>query len=195
VKKIIIILFLLPLFTKAQNSITIVINAEGTKASVKGATVQFNKLKFSGISDSTGKVVFNNIPGGKWEIEISSIGYKDVEKEFTFPLSTAGIIQIYLEQAEQELDEVTVSSTRSNRSIRNTPARVEVIAEEEVHEEATMRRHWPSSRKPSTPSAPATPSTTTIAASTTGSTILASCTNMLKPGVSRKLILVWPHSA
>ncbi len=45
-----------------------------------------------------------------------------------------------------------------------------------------------------TTSTPATPSTTTIAASTTGSTILASWTNMLNPGVSITLIFVLPHS-
>src|SRR5580700_3382282 len=43
-----------------------------------------------------------------------------------------------------------------------------------------------------TTSTPATPSTTTIAASTTGSAILASWTNMLNPGVSRMLIFVVP---
>ena len=37
-------------------------------------------------------------------------------------------------------------------------------------------------------STPETPSTTVITASTTGMAILASCTNMLKPGVSMKLI-------
>lgn len=138
-KKIITLLFLLPLFAKAQNSCTIVLQAAGTKEPIKGATVRFKRIKLSGISDSTGKVMFNNIPNGELEVEISSIGYKEVEKEFKFPLSAAGAIQIYMEVAEQELDEVTVSSTRSNRSIRNTPARVEVIAEEEVHEEGTMR--------------------------------------------------------
>ncbi len=42
---------------------------------------------------------------------------------------------------------------------------------------------------------PLTASTTTSAASTAGSTISASCVNMLKPGVSIRLILVLPHSA
>ena len=44
-------------------------------------------------------------------------------------------------------------------------------------------------------STPFTPSTTTMADSTAGIASLASCTNMLKPGVSSRLILVCPHSA
>ena len=45
-----------------------------------------------------------------------------------------------------------------------------------------------------TTSTPLTASTTTSAASTAGSTISASWMNMLKPGVSIRLILVLPHS-
>lgn len=139
-KKLIIALLLLPFFSKAQNSFIAFIKTEGKQEVLEGVTVTIKKLKLAGISDSTGKVQFNHIPDGTWEVVISSIGYKELEKEFVFPLNNAaGIIQIYLEPSSGELGEVTVSSTRSNRSIRNTPTRVEVIAEEEVHEEAAMR--------------------------------------------------------
>ncbi|WP_301930758.1 TonB-dependent receptor plug domain-containing protein [Ferruginibacter sp.] len=138
-KKLIIALLLLPFFSKAQNSLMAVIRTEGKQETLAGVTITFKKLKLAGISDSTGKMQFNNVPDGTWEVVISSIGYKELEMEFVFPVKAPGIIQIFLEPLPGELEEVTVNSTRSNRSIRNTPTRVEFIAEEEVHEEATMR--------------------------------------------------------
>lgn len=138
-RKIITILLLLPAFTKAQNSFIAGIKNERTKDQLQGVTIQIKRLKLSGISDSAGIVILKNIPNGKWDIEITGIGFKEAGKTFSFPLIFADTIQIFLEETPQELDEVTISSTRSNRSIRNTPTRVEVIAEEEVHEEATMR--------------------------------------------------------
>ncbi len=138
-KKFITIILFLPLITKAQYTFKAVIKNEETKDPIAGASVQIRHLKLSAIANDAGIVSFNNIPKGKQQIEITSIGYKEVEKIFTFPLSTTDTMQIFLEQSSQELDQVTVSSTRSNRSINNTPTRVEVIAEEEVHEEATMR--------------------------------------------------------
>src|SRR5882762_5274267 len=138
-KKIIIILLLFPVFTKAQNFFTLVIKSEGTKERIEGATIKIKNLKLSVVTNNAGIVILNNIPNGKYDIEITGIGYTEIEKTFSFPLISADTIQIFLEPAAQELDEVTVSSTRSNRSIKNTPTRVEVIAEEEVHEEATMR--------------------------------------------------------
>jgi hypothetical protein len=110
-KKISILFLLIPILTKAQTSCTFNIYATATKEPIKGATIQFKKIKLSGVTDSAGKRLFINIPNGEFEIEISSVGYKDVEKEIRFPLKTAGNIQIYLEQAEQELDEVTVNAT------------------------------------------------------------------------------------
>ena len=138
-KTIITILLVLPLFTKAQNTFKAVIRSEATKELIQGATVQIKNLKLSGTSNDSGMVILSNIPNGKQAIEITSIGFKEVEKVFTFPLNAIDTVEIFLEQEAQELDEVTVSTTRSNRSIKNTPTRVEVIAEEEVQEEATMR--------------------------------------------------------
>jgi outer membrane receptor for ferrienterochelin and colicins len=138
-KKFITILLILPLFSKAQNTFSAVIKNEETKEPIQGATVQIKGLKITAISSEAGIVAFNNIPDGKQVIQITTVGYKDVERLITLPLNIIDTLQFFLEQAVKELDEVTVSTTRSNRSINNTPTRVEVIAEEEVHEEATMR--------------------------------------------------------
>ena len=135
-KLIFIVLIWLPVVSAAQNNFTVIIKNETTKAPVPGATLKTNFSRLYFISDSMGAIRLVNIANGRIDIEITCIGYKEMEKAFIIPLATDSII-IYMEPAGQELEEVTVSATRSNRSIRNTPTRVEVIAEEEVREEAT----------------------------------------------------------
>lgn len=138
-KHIIILLVLLPLFIKAQNTFIAVIKNEETKSSLQGATVHIANLQLSAVANDAGVVIINNIISGKQTIEISNIGFKDAKRTFVFPLITTDTIEILLEPSAMQLDQVTVSTTRSNRSISNTPTRVEVIAEDEVHEEAIMR--------------------------------------------------------
>ena len=130
---------ILPNLLKAQNSFIAVIKNEKTKELLQGAIVLVKDLKLFAVADSNGIAVIKNIPAGKHNIQISSIGHKEIEKAFTFPRIPADTLHIFLETVAQELDEVTVSTTRSNRSIRNIATRIEVIAGEEVQEEATMR--------------------------------------------------------
>ncbi len=138
-KRLVTILLLLPLYPKAQNTFKAVIKNEDTKEPLHGATVQIRSLKLSATSNDAGVVIINNIPKGKQDVEVTNIGYKRFERTFAFPLKSADTLEIFLEAGAATLDEVTVSSTRAGRSINNTPTRVEVIAEEEVHEEAAMR--------------------------------------------------------
>lgn len=138
-KRLILIFLLLPLFSNAQNRFKAIVKDEDNKERLQGATVQIQTLKLSAVANEAGVVVLDAIPNGSHVIRVTFSGYKEMEKAFDFPLATTDTIELFLKPEEQALDEVTVSTTRSNRSIRNTPTRVEVVAEEEVHEEATMR--------------------------------------------------------
>jgi len=116
----------------------IVINDE-THQSLPGATVTLPKLKINSLADSNGIVIINNIPAGKHTLVFTYVGYKEIEKDFNFPLKTSDTIEILLEPGAEELTEAIIISTRSNRSINSTPTRVEVIASDEIREEADMR--------------------------------------------------------
>ena len=132
------ILLLFPFFTDAQ-ILKISIKNETTRQSIPGATIQVDQLKISTTSNDSGQYILKNPPSGKLLIEVSSIGYKKKEKTVVLPLSNTDEINIFLVPDAKELNEVIISTTRSNRSIKNTPTRIEVIEAEEVQEEATMR--------------------------------------------------------
>lgn len=138
-KKIFPIILLFPLFTAAQNTFTAIVKNDNTKEPLKGATVRVKGLQIGGTTNDSGIILLQNIPTGKFVVEISNVGYQDAKTSYHFPLNGPDTIPIFLEPEARELAEIRISSTRTGRSIRNTPSRIEVIAADEIHEEATMR--------------------------------------------------------
>jgi outer membrane receptor for ferrienterochelin and colicins len=124
----------------AQNTLKALIRNDRTKAALKGATISIPGLKSSAIADTSGSITINNIPNGKFDIEITFIGFRKQEKVFTFPLKQPDqIIEFGLEPQTGELAEVTIQSTRTNQNLRNIPTRIEVLPLEELDEKSTMR--------------------------------------------------------
>jgi iron complex outermembrane receptor protein len=124
----------------AQNSFKAVIKCAHHKEPLSGTTVSISSLNKTAIADSNGTVVINNIPTGKYLIKFTYVGRPDMEKEFSFPLSSATAIDIFLEESEEhEEEEVVIQSTRSSRTIQDIPTRVEFIAGEELDEKANMK--------------------------------------------------------
>jgi outer membrane receptor for ferrienterochelin and colicins len=122
-----------------QNSFKAIIKCAHHKENLSGATVTFTSINKTAIADSIGVVVINNIPSGKHKVRITYTGRPETEREFTFPLSSANAIEIFLEEGEEEEDEVVIQSTRSSRTIQDIPTRVEFIAGEELDEKANMK--------------------------------------------------------
>ncbi len=66
------------------------------------------------------------------------MGYTPKIESFTFPISDT--LQIILtEKEENKLEEVVVQSTRTSRTIKNTPTRIETIDAEELEEKGNMK--------------------------------------------------------
>ena len=137
-KKIVILLTLLPFFTKAQNTLKAIIKNEKTKEVLIGVSVFIKGTQNGTTSDTSGFAELKNIPNGKQTIIFNSIGFTSIEKNITFPQSTA--IEMYLEPSAEELEEVkVVSSTRSSRNIKNIPTRIETIVAGELEEKSVMQ--------------------------------------------------------
>lgn len=139
-KKIItLVVILLPIFTDAQNTLEAIVKDSETQEKLFGTTVYIKELNLSGSTDTNGTVTISNIPNGKYEIIFSLIGYEKKEIDFSFPLSNGIPVEIFLKNEKEELAEVIVTSTRTNSRIENIPIRVEVIGEEEINEEASVK--------------------------------------------------------
>ena len=138
------IIFLVTLFAISfkiycQNSIKITVKTEDTKQPLANASVLINPLNKGASTDSMGKVFFQNLPNGNYEIVISFIGYSTVKEKLILPAKNSEI-EIELEEANNEDNpNIVVSTTRTDRSIRSTPTRVEVIAGGEISENVSMK--------------------------------------------------------
>jgi iron complex outermembrane receptor protein len=144
--KKIIVLFTALLYTTmayAQDTFKAIIKDAKTNETLVGATALIEGINKGTTADATGLITLTGIPAGKQVIRFSYIGYQTRQDTLTFPLSKAEPISILLQPNGkgdgEELAEVTVSSTRSSRTIANIPTRVEVISGEELDEKANMK--------------------------------------------------------
>ncbi len=131
------ILLLFPIIATAQNTFKAIVINEKTKEAVDSVSVFLNGTQNGSTTNEKGFVVLENIPSGKQTIVFSSFGYRKVERNILFPQNDT--IEIFLEPTSEELDEVKVTSTRSSRTIKNTPTRIEVISGEELEEKSSMQ--------------------------------------------------------
>jgi len=109
------------------------------KENIPSASVSIPSLSLSAMADSSGEVIFKNIPVGKYLIKISHIGYEANQFEISVPVAGDGLIEIELNKSEVEEEEIVIQSTRSTRTIRDIPTRVEFVAGEELDEKANMK--------------------------------------------------------
>src|SRR5215471_12047392 len=134
-----LLLIFLPTVSYCQNTIKVTVRSEETEEPLPGASVLITKLNKGSFTDSAGTSILRNLPNGSFEVEISYVGYLTIKKKIILPLDKP-LIEIELERDDEEDNsEVIVTSTRTDRSIQNTPTRVEVIAAGEISENISMR--------------------------------------------------------
>ena len=121
----------------SQSAFKAIIKDDKTKQPIPNVTVALNKT--IGLSNANGIVQFKNIPDGKQLISFSHTGYVIKIDTLAFPLPSIDAVEIFLVAEEEEIEEVIVQSTRTSRTINNTPTRVETINGEEVEEKNNMR--------------------------------------------------------
>ncbi len=124
--------------TFGQQSLRIKIINAGTKEPLAAATVSIPSLKRTVVSDSLGIAAFQNLFEGKYQVNVSYVGFTEKEFSLTIPF-TSSLFEIDLEPEEEDEEEVVIQSTRSSRTISDIPTRVEFVAGEELDEKANMK--------------------------------------------------------
>lgn len=126
------------LVSQAQNTLNVFVKSEEGKQPLSGASVMITTLNKGTSTDSSGLAVFTGLPAGTLQLQISFVGFSTIQKKVTLP--AANRLEVELEEAEGEDNpNIVVTATRTDRSIRNTPTRVEVIAGGEISENVSMR--------------------------------------------------------
>jgi len=122
---------------KAQTSdIQIKVVSETENEPLFGATVYFEELEKGAVTDFDGIATFNEIPNGKHIIIVSFLGFETLKTTIQIPSNSDLIFK--LKSGGNELDEVVLQSSRSTRTVKKIPTRIEFIGVEELGEKAIM---------------------------------------------------------
>lgn len=106
------------------------------KEPILGATVYIPSLKIGATTGVDGKATLTELQRGTYDLQISYVGYKKINK--TVSITSNSEITMYMEESESKLDEIVIQSTRSTRTFKRTPTRVEFIGGEELVEKTAM---------------------------------------------------------
>lgn len=122
----------------AQNILTAVIKNAHTKEPLPAATLLLTGTNKGAKANEKGVVTLPGIPNGKHVFSFHAIGFKDYTATLAFPRSI-DTLTVLLETSDETMEAVTISSTRSTRTIQNIPTRVELIGREELEEKGNMK--------------------------------------------------------
>jgi len=123
----------------AQNSLKLIVKNKATSTELADATILIKNTSIVAKSQGDGTITLNNIPNGKQTLIIRIVGFEEQKLTLLFPYNQEQPLEILMEQSDEELEEVIISSTRTSRTIQNTPTRVETIELEEIDEKSNMR--------------------------------------------------------
>ena len=131
------LILILCLSLQAQTSdIQIKVLTEAENEPLLGATVYFEGLEKGAVTDFDGIATFTEIPDGQHQIIISFLGFETFETTIQIPSNTALVFK--LKEGGNQLDAVVLQSSRSTRTVRKIPTRIEFIGAEELGEKAIM---------------------------------------------------------
>lgn len=134
--KLLLLLILLSRSSRAQNTFRAEIKDSASDDALAGVTVVAQSGE-KRLTDSAGFVSFNNLPGGSIVLTFSYSGAATKQVSFLLPDTSLHIV--YLTQEAKELEQVTISTTRTDARIENSPLKVEVLGREEMDEENTIK--------------------------------------------------------
>ncbi len=125
-------------WTRAQNTLHVLALDSVTSEPLMGASAILLPARQTAMADMNGSIALKNVPDGPCTLRVVSVGYMPLEIPLTFP-RRAGTLVVRLTSSTGELEEVVVSATRTNSRIDDVPQKIEVLGEEELHEESSLK--------------------------------------------------------
>ncbi len=135
----ILLLFLLILFSKelaAQGSVDGKVIDRKANTIISSVNIKIQKdgskefLKTE--SDISGNYKFQNLSEGIYAITASHIGYDDFSNKVYIQSSKSKTLDIFMDEAEIEIDKINVTSTKTEVTLQQTPSSISVVSADEI---------------------------------------------------------------
>lgn len=133
----ILLLLLLSFFAEAQNRFEAMVKDSASGEALTGVSVLAERTGETRQTNDSGLVVFTNLPDGSNEFTLTYSGA--AEKKLVFSLPDTSLHLIYLVQQAGALDQVVISTTRTEARMESSPLKVEVLGREDMNEENTIK--------------------------------------------------------
>ncbi|GAB2585344.1 TonB-dependent receptor [Spirosoma areae] len=129
-----LLLVVAPVF--GQVNLLIRVEDSLTREPIIGATIRtLTKPVVGAVTDVNGMAQLVSLPGDSKTLTVSAVGYQTGQ----FPVGTGTDTLVFrLKSAEETIDEVTVTATRTNSRIEDLPIKVEVLGQEDMDEESAV---------------------------------------------------------
>jgi len=132
------ILFTYNVELSAQNTFRAEVTDSVTLEKLAGVVIVVKGTTNSAETDSIGNAEIKNIPGGPQVIEVTYIGYQKQHIAVQFPQMNGKVIAIRLQSDQSQLEEILITSNRTNSRIEDAPIKVEVLGLEDLTEESSI---------------------------------------------------------
>ena len=98
-----------------------------SKGPVAFAVVGVKGTSFGNIADSAGNFVIYDVPPGRYLVEVNAAGYITSQKKISLNNDSENEMKFYLEEDPATLDEVVVSGTLNETSMKESAIPIEVL--------------------------------------------------------------------
>lgn len=132
-------LLLMPGLLSAQT-----VQLSGIVSDQNGERVSFANVMIKGSTKGTvakadGTFTLNTLTPGTYTLVVSRVGHRPYEQQLSIAEGKARNLSIQLAELNEELDEVTVTATRTTRSVESIPMPVDVISGEQIAQMGSFR--------------------------------------------------------
>lgn len=123
-------IFHLPMPLNAQNNGGVSGTVQSGDKPVPSATVGIQALNKGTYTNSEGQFFLPDIPPGEYELSVSAVGFRPLKKNITVEQGMEIFIELNLEISVTELEQVVVTGTLKETSIKESPVKVNWISNE-----------------------------------------------------------------
>jgi outer membrane receptor for ferrienterochelin and colicins len=124
-RKLLVILFLFPLFSVAQSG-SIKGQVKNGNEGVPFANIGLSGTSFGAATDVDGKFVIKNIPEGAYTLQVSSVGFKNYKISVIIKSNETTTTNTEIEKTSSQLDEFVVTGTLKEISIMESAVPIKV---------------------------------------------------------------------